>query len=149
VKPLYYTEHAGKFIFSSEIKAILESDIPRTLDSTAFSHYMRLLYTPGEDTLFKGIKRLLPGHTLLFKNGHMQISSYYKLPQASLSSKIPLSEIHQEIRNALDVSVERQLVADVPVGVYLSGGIDSTLLGLIWKQGKKLESLMQILKWPR
>ncbi len=126
VKPLYYTMHAGKFIFSSEIKAILESDIPRVMNATAFSHYMRLLYTPGEDTLFAGIKRLLPGYTLVFKNGVVTTSPYYTLPQASLSTSASLSQIHERVRDALDTSVKRQLIADVPVGVYLSGGIDST-----------------------
>ncbi len=128
VKPLYYAMHNGQFIFSSEIKAILESGIPRILDHDAFAHYMRLLYTPGEDTLFRGIKRLLPAHTLIFKNGDIKIASYFELPKANLFTEVSRSEIHRSIRDTLDASVKRQLVADVPVGVYLSGGIDSTAI---------------------
>ncbi len=126
VKPLYYSLEKGNLIFSSEIKGILESGALSILNKDAFSHYMRLLYTPGEDTLFTGIKRLLPGHTLTFKDGNLEIDAYYKIPEGSTDTKTSREAFKTQIQEALDLAVKRQLVSDVPVGVYLSGGIDSS-----------------------
>jgi asparagine synthase (glutamine-hydrolysing) len=128
VKPLYYTEVGGQFIFSSEIKGILESDTLRVLDREAFSHYIRLLYTPGEQTLFRGIKKILPGHVLRVKDGHIEMTMYYAIPDVQVSEPKSQRKFHAQIREGLDNAVKQQLVADVPVGVYLSGGIDSTAI---------------------
>lgn len=126
IKPLYYTESKSWLAFSSEIKSLLLLDIEPVLDHTAFNHYMRLLYTPGEQTLFTGVKRLLPGHTLAVSKGNVHIERYYEVPNAAHEMRESRENLHERIRKALDTSVRRQLVADVPVGVYLSGGIDST-----------------------
>ncbi len=87
---------------------------------------MRLLYTPDADTLFEGVKKVLPGHMLTFANGRVAINQYYTIPEGGTDTKTSRVDFHTRIQTSLDRAVKRQLVADVPVGVYLSGGIDST-----------------------
>ncbi|MCF7835744.1 MAG: asparagine synthase (glutamine-hydrolyzing) [Candidatus Marinimicrobia bacterium] len=126
VKPLYYFNQGGEFIFSSEIKAILEHDIPRVLNREAFSHYFRVLYTPEPLTMFKDIFKLPPASFAVLKNGDFKITKYWNVGENSeISSSASLEE---ELRNNILKSIERQLVSDKPLGVYLSGGIDSSIV---------------------
>ena len=134
VKPLYYYYQNGKFIFSSEIKAILKHDITRRLNLGAFNHYMRLLYAPAPDTMFEGIKKLLPGHYLVFTKDKYpdprlsdgQASVYWEA--SSEKTKLNYAEAKVELRERVLASVRQQLVSDRPLGVYLSGGIDSSII---------------------
>ncbi len=121
IKPLYYYWDGDKFIFSSEIKAILEHPIDRTLNKEAFAHYMRILYVPEPFTLFNNINKLPPSNYLYLKDKKMTINKYnpYKnIENNSINSK--------ELREVIYESVKRQLISDRPLGIYLSGGIDST-----------------------
>ncbi len=126
MKPFYYFWDGQRFIFSSEIPAILKHDIPRVLNKEAFNHYMRLLFTPGTLTMFEGIYKLPPSHTLTLIDGELVVESFgeSEFPKTLL----PYPEATVLLKEKVVGSVKRHLIADVPVGVYLSGGIDSSIV---------------------
>jgi len=124
VKPLYYYFDGKRFIFSSEIKSILEHDIPREIDKDARELYFRVLYVPAPLTIFKNIKKLQPGHYLLFKKNEINIMRYWKV--RDFSEFKSFNEAKGVVKSIFLDSVKRQLISDRPVGVFLSGGIDST-----------------------
>ncbi|MBY0539733.1 asparagine synthase (glutamine-hydrolyzing) [Patescibacteria group bacterium] len=127
IKPLYYYFENGRLIFSSEIKALLESGIPRKLDTEAFGHYLRLMYVPAPLTMFAGVKKLLPGHTLAFSAGNVTVAPFRgRWPEGGHAKSF--SEAMHLVRKSVEDAVTRQLVSDRPVGLYLSGGIDSSVL---------------------
>ncbi len=132
VKPLYYFWNSGKFIFSSEIKGILAHDISSEIDLEGFSHYFSLSYVPQPLTIFKNIKKLPPACWLKLKNGEVEIQKYWEIKdRTNFSSE---EEAIGEIRSVFENSVKGQMISDRPVGVFLSGGIDSSIvLGLIRK----------------
>ena len=130
VKPLYYyfdpstSSGQAKLIFSSEIKAILSHPIPREIDKDAFFHYFRIFFVPAPLTLFKGIRKLFPAHYLIFKNGKVVLQKYWDLRDfPEIKSK---QEAIHRIKDLFRDSVKHQLISDRPVGIFLSGGIDST-----------------------
>lgn len=136
VKPLFYYWAKGTFIFSSELKGILTHPVPRVLDRAALALYFRFLYAPGEQTLLSGIKRLPPGHIGKLRGGTLEIKSYWNVSNfEDLSDR---ENAKKEIQTLMEKAVKRQMIADVPVGLYLSGGIDSTaLLGLMAKESTR------------
>ena len=127
VKPLYYYLKDGKFIFSSEIKSILEHDIPRRLDRNAFNHYLRVLYVPEPLTMFEGIYKFPQASRGFFKDGKLSVEKYWS---AEPGNYIDISREHleEELRNRLERAVKTQLISDRPLGLYLSGGIDSSVV---------------------
>ncbi len=127
IKPLYYWWDNNKFIFASEIKAILLAGIPRKVNLRAAKQYLQLRYVPGEETLFQGINKLLPGYSLIFKNNKLEIAQFWDLPIPQIKENT-LDKAGDEIKKLLADSIQRRLVADVPVGLYLSGGIDSAAI---------------------
>lgn len=129
VKPLYYYWGGKKLIFSSEIKAILEHDIKREVNLEALNHYFRLLYVPAPVTMFKNIYKLPQGHYLVLKNNKLEIKRYWDITDFSnIESK---QEVIEKIQELTRDSVKGQLISDRPLGIFLSGGIDSTsVLGI-------------------
>lgn len=127
VKPLYYYLEGGKFIFSSEIKSILEHEIPRRLNREAFSHYLRVLYVPEPLTMFESIYKFPQASRGFFKDGKLSIEKYWS---AEPGNHIGISKEHveEELRNRLERAVKAQLISDRPLGLYLSGGIDSSVI---------------------
>jgi asparagine synthase (glutamine-hydrolysing) len=126
VKPLYYFHDGTRFIFSSEIKAILEHDIPRAIDREALSCYFRTLYTPEPLTMFKSIRKFPPATFATLRAGELRMEEYWRpVRETSGASR---SEIHEQIRSTIGNAVRRQLVSDRPIGIYLSGGIDSSVV---------------------
>ncbi len=129
VKPLYYHFQEGKFIFSSEIKAILAHNISREIDAQALNYYFKMFFVPAPFTLFEGIKKLPPAHYLLLKRGQLTIRKYWylvELPEIKTEA-----EAKEGIKSLLRESIKGQLISDRPVGIFLSGGIDSSaVLGL-------------------
>jgi asparagine synthase (glutamine-hydrolysing) len=129
VKPLYFTETPSGFAFASEIKALLElPDLDRTTDSTAAVAYLSYLWSPGERTMLKAVKKLEPGTWLsLTRSGGRRSGRFYAFPPYA-----PVSRSDEELiagtRQALAAAVERQMLADVDVGAFLSGGLDSSAL---------------------
>lgn len=126
VKPFYYFWDGERFIFASEMKAILKHDIPRTLNKNAFNHYMRVLYVPEPMTMIENIHKLPLKSTLILKGNNLSVAKYHDPARKAnhLSYKKTTSVLREKVISA----VGRQLVSDVPVGVYLSGGIDSSVV---------------------
>jgi len=138
VKPLYYyfNPAQAQFIFSSEIKAILEHPITREIDLNAFNHYFRLHYVPHPLTIYKNIYKLPPANYLIFKNNQVDLREYWQIND--LENIESEQEIIEQIQSLMKDSVKGQLISDRPVGIFLSGGIDSTsILGIVNKLGHK------------
>jgi len=127
IKPLYYSLTDKAIVFASEIKAILaDPSIDRELAPEIIDRFLTFLYVPGEETLLKGVRKLEPGHYLLVKNGKAEIRQYWDLQFSKPSNPLSLDDAEKELSNLLADAVELHMIADVPVGVLLSGGVDST-----------------------
>lgn len=128
IKPLHYTQVNNQFIFGSEIKSILvHPSISRELDLNSLSKYLTFEYIPAPNTIFKGIKKLLPGHTLKVSlNGQIHIERYWDICFKHDEKIQPKKEYIEELLSLLKSAVKRRLISDVPLGVFLSGGIDSS-----------------------
>jgi asparagine synthase (glutamine-hydrolysing) len=134
IKPLYYVHTTdGSLYFASEIKALLEAHaVKAELNFAAFSDYLANHATSGEETLFAGVKRLMPGHTLTWRDGEIKIRKYWDVSFAKVapnghSDKDYIAEWSELFRK----SVELRLMADVPLGMFLSGGIDSSAIAAV------------------
>ena len=125
-KPLYYYWDGEEFIFASEIKAILETGIKREVDMRGLCAYLTHQYTIGRNTMFKGIKKILGGEVLSFdiKKREIEIKRYWDIKEDVINA----SEEYfiRKLRNLLEESAKLRTIADVPVGAFLSGGLDST-----------------------
>jgi asparagine synthase (glutamine-hydrolysing) len=135
-KPLYYY-HDGRFLaFASEIKALLEIPaIPRELDPEALDEYLWLRYLPGPRTMFRHIRRLQPGHTLVLENGDVRTNRYWDIRYSEQAAGSP-KKVMEEFKDLLEESVRMRLMSEVPLGLFLSGGLDSsTILALMSKAG--------------
>src|SRR5213080_75327 len=127
VKPLYFYHRNGLFIFASEIKAILQhSAVTPEMNEEALYHYLTFVTTPAPQTLFRGVQKLPAGHMLVInRSGKARISQYWDaLPSAS--PKLTESEHEANILKLLRDSIKKRMMADVPFGVFLSGGVDSS-----------------------
>ncbi len=131
IKPLYYYFKDGKLIFGSEIKSILEADcVRKEVNLQSMYYYLGYEFVPAPDTMFKNIYKLRQGHYAIFKNGSLQIKKYWELKFKS--EVINEEEATDRIFTALEKSVQRRLISDVPLGVFLSGGLDSsTVVGFV------------------
>lgn len=132
IKPLYYCYDGNRFVFSSEIKSILaHNDIPRDIDQAAFNLYFQLLYIPEPQTMFAAVKKMpAASFAVLRKSGDMEIKKYWQV--SDFSNLSSFEEAKESIRDLFRDSVRQQLISDRPVGVYLSGGLDSTaILGAV------------------
>jgi len=126
VKPLYWAQHAGELHFASEIKALLPALPPPTMRTEMLPDYLRLLWVPDPDTLFEGIYKLPPGHWARFQNGELDIQQYWDLEfDVAERSESEWAEI---VQTKVHEAVRRQMVSDVPLGSFLSGGIDSSAI---------------------
>ncbi|MHB8534202.1 MAG: asparagine synthase (glutamine-hydrolyzing) [Sulfuricaulis sp.] len=135
IKPLYYRETAHGLHFASEIKSILavQTD-PRGVDASLIDAYMNFGYVPGEQTLHKGIKRLLPGHTLTWRDNKTKISSYWDL-RFGEQGLGEIDDCADRINGLLKDSIALHLRSDVPLGVFLSGGLDSSAVVALLSPG--------------
>lgn len=125
VKPLYYYADNQKLIFSSELRGVLVHDIPKKLSLGAYHQYLHLLYVPGPETLVAGINKLMPGTYLRYRKGTVETTTYWKpTPEPSSIS----GDREARVREVISAAVKRQLVSDRPVGIFLSGGFDSTIV---------------------
>ncbi len=130
IKPLYYSLDEKRLIFGSELKAILAYPIDKTLDRNALNLYFRHNYIPAPFTILNSCKKLLPGELLTISKGKCKIEEYYKYYPCKASDD-SYEEAKQKINSLLINSVESRLVADVPLGTFLSGGVDSSVISLI------------------
>ena len=124
VKPLYYTAQGDLFAFASEVKALLPYVPHVRLDHAALADYLTLLWVPDPKTGFEGVAQLPAGHYAWVEGGDLQISSYWDLQFAP--EELPEPVWRERVREAVGGAVRRQMVSDVPLGSFLSGGIDSS-----------------------
>lgn len=131
IKPLYYYYDGKHFIFSSEIKGILAHDMARDIDRDAFNLYFQLLYIPEPHTPFTAIKKMpAASYAVLRENNELKIKKYWEVN--NFSNLTSFNDTKFQIRDLFRDSVRQQLISDRPVGVYLSGGLDSTaILGAV------------------
>lgn len=132
-KPLHYAFVNGGIIFASEIKALLKHpQLSKELDLMSLNKYLTFEYIPAPASIFKEIKKLEPGHYLLYRDGQAQSRKYWDIPLVDnpIGFKTE-AEYVEQLREILDRAVRRRLVADVPVGVFLSGGIDSGMVAAV------------------
>ncbi len=128
VKPLYYTMAGGVFTFASEVKALLAGGYrPDHLDVAALHRYLAYLWVPAPRTLFPGVKKLEPASSLVWKAGRLTQHTYWR-PDFGPARAADPTELASELRDVLLDAVRRQLRSDVPLGIFLSGGLDSTAL---------------------
>jgi asparagine synthase (glutamine-hydrolysing) len=128
-KPLYYTIHEGALWFASEIKALLQiPGFQRRLNGEAVHHFLSLKNVPSPLSAFEGIHQLPPAHQLLWEDGRIQqLRPYWKLDWTPLEGELHEQDLADELLQRLQRGVQRRLLADVPVGFFLSGGLDSSL----------------------
>ena len=136
VKPLYWALAGRRLIFASEIKAILQSGlIAAEADESRIPELLSIRSLAGTGTLFKGIQRLMPGHMLVFENGAVRIQRYWDVPvgRTTAADKSSLSERDtvRRFRELLEEAVRMRLMADVPLGMFLSGGLDSSAIAAL------------------
>jgi asparagine synthase (glutamine-hydrolysing) len=128
IKPLYYYRRGDDVCFGSELKAILEhADVPRQLDLEALDSYLSVNYVPGPGTLIEGIRKVPPGHLLEWHHGKLWIAPWWKIP-ANEKRQWSLDGAKEELDWLLRDSIREHLVSDVPLGVWASGGIDSSTI---------------------
>ncbi len=129
VKPLYYREDRDSLLFASEIKGLLaHPDVPRALDEGALAHYLTFANTPAPNTLFRGIRKLEAGTWLKVEaNGRITTQRYWDPAQIEQRRVTDEADCVEHLRCLLRQSVARRMVSDVPFGVFLSGGVDSSL----------------------
>lgn len=128
VKPLYYSESPGGFAFASEIKALLTLVPAGSLDPQALHRYLTFLWCPGDGTPLRGVRKLLPGEAMTVNAGRITRKwTWYQLPvQRGVRADLDESASVARTANAVRTAVHRQMIADVPVGAFLSGGLDSS-----------------------
>ncbi len=129
VKPLYYCERDGKLAFASEVKALLEvPGIEARIDREALDQYLTFLWVPDPMTMFEGIRKLPAAHYAIWQGGNFEIKQYWDLTFPAVGQRFESRQdaLAQEIRERFCVSVEQQMVSDVPIGAFLSAGLDSS-----------------------
>jgi asparagine synthase (glutamine-hydrolysing) len=127
---LLYLFDEDKFLFASEMKSILQYGIEKTLDYSSLYTYLQLNYIPAPDTIFSNVKKLMPGHYLKVSRKQLSVDQYYSIPYKSNNPQAGLDyeQSKQKLKDLLEASVQRRLIADVPLGSFLSGGIDSSVV---------------------
>lgn len=139
IKPFYYYDKPGEFLFASEMKAILAlSRVKREVDKTSLVHYLTFQYVPEPDTILEGIKKLQPATYFVLKNNKLEFNKYWEV-NFSPENK-PLSFFLEGTREILRESVHLHTQSDVPWGGFLSGGIDSSLIAALLSEIKKLST---------
>jgi asparagine synthase (glutamine-hydrolysing) len=128
IKPLLFYKDEDKLIFASEMKSLLAYGIPRDVDYTSVFQYLQLNYIPGPASVFKNVFKLTPGHYLEVKGKEVIEKKYYDLPGRDERIKLNYEEQQKKLVELLDDSIKRRMIADVPLGAFLSGGIDSSVV---------------------
>jgi len=129
IKPLIFFQDKNKFLFASEMKALIKLGIPKTLDYTSLSQYFQFNYIPSPYTIFENVQKLKPGHYILIKNNTVVEKQYYKIKyNRSKNTNLTYIDAQTELKKLMQNSIKLRMVADVPLGAFLSGGIDSSII---------------------
>lgn len=128
VRPFFYTEQGGRCIFASELAAIRQfPNLSLSVQPESILRYLAYEYVPTPDCIYDEVRKLPPSHVLIVHNGHSRLERWWDMPWPQ-PTKASESELAEELCRLLDVAVQRRMKADVPVGAYLSGGIDSSVV---------------------
>jgi asparagine synthase (glutamine-hydrolysing) len=130
VKPLLYVFDDDKFLFASEMKAILKYGIEKNIDYNSLYTYLQLNYIPAPDTIFTHVKKLLPGHYIQVTQQKITVEPYYSIPYTPSQqySGMTYNDAKNTFARLMEDAVQRRLVSDVPLGAFLSGGLDSSVI---------------------
>lgn len=146
IKPLYYALGQDQLVFASELKGILQDpSVDRDVNSAIIDRFLTYYYVPGEETLFRQIRKLLPGQYLIVKDGEINVEQYWDLNFHHVDETRTFAKSKEELLSLLKESVRLHMISDVPVGFLLSGGVDSTaMLSLAIDQTDKVLSTFTI-----
>ncbi len=144
IKPLLYYFDGSTFIFASELKAILKFTVDKTIDQTSLFNYLQFNYIPTQDSIFKKIKKLTPGHFIIISDvsnvANVIEKQYYSIPNIEENRIVNCITNYEkaktDLANLLEDSVQKRLISDVPIGTFLSGGVDSSVISLLAKRHK-------------
>ncbi|MCC6953490.1 MAG: asparagine synthase (glutamine-hydrolyzing) [Deltaproteobacteria bacterium] len=143
-KPLYYTDQGGCFAFSSELHALtLIPNFDATISEESIAEYLAFQYVPAPNTIYRAVSKLRPGHFLRLRlHGAPRIGRHFRFAPHSSPVQRPMGELAEELESILLTSLRRRLIADVPLGAFLSGGVDSsTVVALVTKKlGRELKT---------
>lgn len=136
VKPLYFSEIDGGFLFGSEIKALLEEpSVPRDIDPVALHNTLAYLWSPAPRTMLKAVRKLEPGNALVVTGGTIRRKwTFYQMPYDGITSDESEEALTAQLAEHVRTAVQRQLMSDVPVGAFLSGGLDSSAIVAMMRQ---------------
>lgn len=140
VKPLVYYVDQNKIIFASEIKALLAYNLKKNIDKIALYQYLQLNYIVAPRTIFQDIQKLMPGHFMVINKNNFEIVQYY-IPNAIQPTQIcNYTDACKNVANILENAVVKRLISDVPIGVFLSGGLDSSIITALATRHSKLQT---------
>lgn len=135
IKPLYWTETGGRLLFGSEIKTLLrDPSVPRRVNHAGLHDYLTYLYVPAPSTMFEGIRQLPPGHRMLWRAGELKVDEYWGGPQGMLDGTEGAPVSLDEAWEVLKESVQAHMLSEVPLGAFLSGGLDSTVIVALMRE---------------
>ncbi|MEO1051656.1 MAG: asparagine synthase (glutamine-hydrolyzing) [Bacteroidota bacterium] len=137
IKPLYYYQDEDKFLFASEMKSIIAYGLEKEIDFTSLYQYLQLNYITAPNTILKGVKKLPPGHWLKLVGNEVSVESFYSIPynrERLVSGDYKAQQ--RRLSELLESAVQKRLVADVPLGAFLSGGIDSSVIAALASKHK-------------
>jgi len=152
VKPFYYWHAGAKLAFASEIKALLQvPEIPAEMDASALHQYLTFLWVPDPQTMFRGIHKLPAGHYATFRNGRFELTQYWDLsfPSEEISFSASEQQLAEEIHERFRRSVEAQMVSDVPIGAFLSAGLDSSSIVAMMTRATKAPVRTYTITFPQ
>jgi asparagine synthase (glutamine-hydrolysing) len=153
IKPLYYHHAPGRLAFASETKALLAfPDIERRLDPAAVAAFFDFLWVPDPDTMFDGVRKLEPGTYATYRDGALEIKRYWDVPLGPSGhdggAAVSEADAVETLDGLLREAVESRLVSDVPLGAFLSGGVDSSLIVALMRQAGRTDIATQTVFWP-
>jgi asparagine synthase (glutamine-hydrolysing) len=129
IKPLYFYQDEDKFLFASELRSIISYGIQRSLKIESLVLYLQLNYIPAPFSILEGVSKLLPGHYITIRNKEVRIEKFYDLEgNISGHKTMPYEDTKDGLMEKLENSIRKRLISDVPLGVFLSGGIDSSII---------------------
>ncbi|MGD2124859.1 MAG: asparagine synthase (glutamine-hydrolyzing), partial [Desulfobacteraceae bacterium] len=138
IKPLFYYQDPQRLLFASELKSLLaDPDISREIDYGALGNFFRLMSIPDPNSIFKYIKKLQPGHYLLVEKGKVQVKSYWDISHFRPAAVNNFETACKQFNRHFEETVKSHMIADVPLGAFLSGGVDSSALVAMTSQDRK------------
>ena len=134
IKPLHFYLDSDKLLFASEMKSLLTYSIPRKIDYCTLYQYIQLNYVPAPWSMIEGVQKMQPGTWMHLSKSGISKGTYYNIPKTAINTEYTYPQAQLKLQELLDASVERRMIADVPLGSFLSGGIDSSIIATIAAQ---------------